>query len=207
MGLHQAGAKVTGVDLQAQPEYPFDFIQADCLKLDQKFLRKFDFIWASPPCQAFSCATPEANRANHPDLADPIRQKLLESGRPFVLENVMQAPLRRDLILCGEMFGLRVIRHRLFEAHGFIMRQLEHKPHRGITTRTARELGMKDDDGYYVICAGNGQGKAIVRQWQKAMNIEWIKRKRTLAQCVPPAYSKYILQEFLRGVKQLTFGF
>jgi site-specific DNA-cytosine methylase len=39
MGLARAGFIVTGVDVEEQSEYPLD---------------GFDFIWASPPCQAFT---------------------------------------------------------------------------------------------------------------------------------------------------------
>jgi 23S rRNA G2069 N7-methylase RlmK/C1962 C5-methylase RlmI len=50
MGYHRAGFEVVGVDLKKQPNYPFQFIQADVMELDIEFLKTFDAIHASPPC-------------------------------------------------------------------------------------------------------------------------------------------------------------
>lgn len=211
VGLKQAcpEAEIVGVDRDPQPEYPFEFIQADALRLGASFLREFDFIWASPPCQSYSAATPIAHRKNHPDLVAPVRDLLEKSGRPWVMENVVLSPLRRDLLLCGEMFSLGVQRHRLFEISGFGVRQPQHVPHKGITDRWARKT-CRPELARYSTVAGYGEGRAgrnIVREWQTAMEISHIQNKRTLAQAVPPAYSKYILQEYLARRPQQLFFF
>ena len=102
MGLHLAGFDVVGVDilpLNVQPGlfepprdwYPFEFRQGDALKAD---LRGFDLIWASPPCQRYSSATRQSgNQNDHPDLVEPVRAMLIASGVPYVIENVVGAPL------------------------------------------------------------------------------------------------------------------
>ncbi len=55
-GYQLAGFEVVGVDIKKQKRYPYEFIQADCLELmkDMDFLRSFDVITASPPCQTHS---------------------------------------------------------------------------------------------------------------------------------------------------------
>jgi SAM-dependent methyltransferase len=199
MGIYLAGAsKVTGVDIKPEPEYPcltsedFTFMQADATTLDLDFLKSFDFIWASPPCQSYTFASARWRNLGktYPDLVEPTRNLLLSTGVPFCMENVTTAPLRKDLILCGEIFGLKVIRHRIFELSGFKARQPAHVKHRGSVKA-----------GHYVTVAGHGgDGKASLKAWQDAMQIHWMKNKKTLAESIPPVYSRYILEEFFRGL-------
>ena len=50
-----AGFHVTAVDIEPQPHNPADiFLRADVLTLSPDFIAGFDFIWATPPCQAHS---------------------------------------------------------------------------------------------------------------------------------------------------------
>jgi len=107
-GLIAAGFETIGVDLYPQPHYPGPFIQADATKLDQRFLRYFDAIWASPPCLRDTALrfAPGAKGAAHPELIPPTRRMLVESGLPFVIENVEGAVLFDPVILTGAMFGL-----------------------------------------------------------------------------------------------------
>lgn len=140
MGLYQAGFDVVGIDLKPQKRYPFPFIQADALALPVR-LGDFDFIWASPLCQAHTPLKGMWNGRDkrglspHIDLIPQTRDLLIASGRPYVIENVVGAPLRRDLMLCGTMFGLgtrngaQLQRHRIFEASFFMMQP--HCDHRG----------------------------------------------------------------------------
>ena len=102
-GLRRAGFEVVGVDIEPQPHYPFEFHQADALTFP---LDGFDFIWASPPCQAYTlCQRIQKNE--HPDLVAPIRERLHANGAPYCIENVPGAPLVEPIELCGTMFGLR----------------------------------------------------------------------------------------------------
>lgn len=120
-GLQRAGFHVTGVDSRPQPRYCGDaFIQMDALEAD---CAGFDFIWASPPCQAFCSLRHMPTAKPHPNLIPQTRAKLVAAGIPYSIENVENAPLKGNLImLCGTMFGLQTAdgraelrRHRLFE--------------------------------------------------------------------------------------------
>jgi len=216
-GLLDAGFKsVVGIDINPFEEYIGDAMSiGDVLTLNPKLIKSspYDFIWASPPCQAYSWGTVKwRNKGKkYPDLIGKTRKLLLETGKPFVIENVVGSPLRRDLMLCGEMFGLRIIRHRIFEIHGFECRQPNHKKHkRRVYDGTAVGVWLGGKPGcwgnqamrkYYVTVArhgGDGKGNCSLKAWQDAMEIDWVSDKKTLAQCVPPKYSEYIGKEFLK---------
>jgi hypothetical protein len=113
-GYQLAGFHVTGVDLHPQPRYAGDeFHRADAMTYP---LDGFDAIHASPTCQTFSRATAwRGSRDNHPDLLTPTLHRLEQTSVPWVVENVPESPLRRDLLLCGSQFGLQVKRHRVFQ--------------------------------------------------------------------------------------------
>lgn len=99
LGMQWAGFEVVGIDINPHPNYPGELIIADLstgqLPVD---IHKFDFVWASPPCQKFSVSTlcrPERVES-HPDLI-PVTREMLK-GHPFtVIENVPSAPLRVDV--------------------------------------------------------------------------------------------------------------
>lgn len=190
MGYHRAGFDVTGVDINPQPHYPFEFIQADALGLDPKWVASFDAIHASPPCQRYSTASKRWNgRAEmHPDLIVPVRAMLEKTVRPWVIENVPGAPLVEPVTLCGSSFGLGVRRHRLFESN---------VPISG--TDCAHEAQPKkypiyDHGRWYMssVCHvyGHGGGKSK-GNWKEAMGIDWM-TNRELAQSIPPAYTEWI---------------
>lgn len=197
-GLKQAGFKtVTGVDIEAQPEYPFRALKENALNYSASFIREFDFVWASPPCQNYTWASGHARNKGkqYPDLVKQTRELLEKAGVPFVIENVPQAPIRKDLLLCGEMFGLRVIRHRAFEVSGFKVTQPKHPKHKPPIIIE----GKKKKKSWYMQVAGHG-GQSYsfkLKDWQKAMGITHIQNKKMLCEAVPPAYSKYIGEQFI----------
>ena len=116
LGLIAAGFEViVGIDIEDHSRsYPGMFLQGDALEAPFD-LAEFDLVWASPPCQAYSVATPKHLRDSHPALIEATREML--AGHPLtVIENVMRSPLRPDLVLDGPMFGLdRIERRRQFE--------------------------------------------------------------------------------------------
>ena len=182
MGLARAGYRVIGVDINPQPRYPFEFVQANALTFD---ISPADLVWASWPCQRWSKATPTLRQAQHPDLIEPGRQMLQQWGGPYVLENVTGAPLRTSIMLCGSMFGLNLFRHRNFESN-FYLWQPEHP------TWCKERVTMRRG-GTVPTLAGRAGGKGGSTQtWREASGIPWAATARELAQSIPPSYSEYI---------------
>lgn len=201
MGYYRAGFEVVGVDIVKQDNYPFKFIQADAIKFARKEAKSFDAIHASPPCQKYSTlAAGNKNAAVHLDLVHVVRDILFGAEKPYIIENVPGAPLHDPVMLCGEMFKLKVIRHRLFET-SFEVKQPHHPAHRGLTTTDNHK---KRYTGHYYAVYGDGGGKGSLADWKRAMGIQWMKRKAELALAIPPAYTTLIGQyayDELLGVK------
>lgn len=189
MGYHRAGFQVVGVDIRPQPRYPFTFHQGDALEFLKEHGRGFDVIHASPPCQAYSvCGTLPHCQRDYPKLLEPTRELLQACGRPWVMENVVGAPMPDSINLCGTMFGLRVFRHRLFESSHLLL-QPYHEPHR-------ERIGFNG----FVCVAGDGDSGKRTRvpadhrtkvSWERGMGIDWMS-KRELTQAIPPAYTEFI---------------
>jgi DNA (cytosine-5)-methyltransferase 1 len=190
MGLHLAGYDVVGVDIKPQPRYPFTFHQADALTFP---LDGFDLIWASPPCQRFCALATREDLSHYPDLIDPIRQRLIVQGSPFVIENVPGAPVWSDLVLCGGMFGLRSYRHRLFEC-SFPVEQPAHPKHKVRVNRRGENRREHWARGGFITITGD----VGVYCGPEAMGIDWMSGNE-MSEAIPPAYAEYIgLENLIR---------
>ena len=202
MGYHQAGFDVIGVDINPQKHFPFEFHQADAMTYP---LDGFDAIHASPPCQKFSVASIKHIKAGkvYPDYLTPIRERLKTNGKPWVIENVLGAPMNRMIVLCGLMFDLKVFRHRAFES-SICLFYPEHPSHKG------KKIG----EGYFSVAGSSGRwkswgnvkrnvSKGTIRQWQDAMGIDWMTAKE-IREAIPPAYTEFIglqIMEYLNNEK------
>lgn len=193
MGYHRAGFEVVGVDIDPQPNYPFEFHQADALTFP---LEGFDAIHASPPCQAFTAYKRRPNHVpEYPNLIADVRARLVASGVPYVIENIPGA--RAELIdpvqLCGSSFGLDVRRHRLFESnvpmtpppcdHSWQTPRFPPATNRTNLRRTV-EVGV---------------WRIPLAVQQKAMEIDWMTLKE-LSEAIPPAYTEWIGAALWRAV-------
>lgn len=200
MGYARAGFEVVGVDINPQPDYPFRFFQGDAFEVLDHIGDNFQAIHASPPCQASSALTKGTNQGReYPQLIPTTREFLDWFDVPTVIENVQGAAIRRDLTLCGEMFGLGVIRHRYFEVDGFTATAPAHKPHRG------RVRGWRHGtyyNGPYVAVYGDGGGKGSVAEWQQAMGIDWTDDRKAIAEAIPPAYTEHIGAQLYAHIEQ-----
>jgi len=194
MGYHRAGFEVVGVDHRLQPRYAGDaFVLADALEYATEYGRQFDVIHASPPCHAYI----QWNGINlkkwgrlpeHPDLVEAVRIVLDASGKPWVLENVVGAPLCSPILLCGSMFALGVRRHRLFESPLLLFRppSCEH---------TRREIAVYGDlNGRRIYTRKDGtqtRAARTIEQARSAMGIDWMAWDE-LTQAIPPAYTEWL---------------
>lgn len=199
MGYHRAGFDVVGVDIEPQPRYPFEFHQADALEYLAEHGNEFDAIHASPPCQGYSPLKNAPNRdmGNYQKLIEPVRAALQATGKPYVIENVPQAPLHNALALCGTMFGLNLHKHRAFEidppayfAPAAGCRYDKKVKAKGQGKRLA--VWVNDPEKMATV-AGHMFSMAVGRS---AMGIEWMTRDG-LAEAIPPAYTEYIGKHLL----------
>lgn len=197
VGYSRAGFEVVGVDNKPQRNFPFRFIQGDALKLDPEFIASFDAIHASPPCQSYSdLAKRNGNGHMWPRLIEPVRDMLIQSGLPYVIENVDGAPLIDPVVLCGTMFkGLRVLRHRLFEAN-FPIIAPPHGKHPKVHTFDKRKSHYGKTNDMIDFVQVTGGGNCSIAAAREAMGIDWM-TKNELNEAIPPAYTQLIGKQLL----------
>lgn len=193
MGYHQAGFEVVGVDIDPQPNYPFEFVQADAMTLSPCWLGSFDVIHASPPCQGYSVLAKRTGTGDRwVKLIPAVRRMLASTGLPYVIENVVGAPLRDPVVLCGTMFeGLRVIRHRLFESNLLLLAPGPCMPHPLCHTLDKRKKHYGRTCEWVDYVQVTGGGNCSVAAARDAMGIDWM-TKRELNEAIPPAYTAHI---------------
>lgn len=205
VGYHRAGFTVTGVDKDKQPRYPYEFHQADALEFLRLHGHEYDVIHASPPCQGYSRSTaPHRSNTVYADLLPITRDELEAIGKPYIIENVPGAPMRQDIRLSGQMFGLKVVRWRWFELGGglWIMNPYPPTIRKGIVAR-----------GEAVSVFGSGSYKkskhdadpifkkeSIQATWSYAMGIDWMNRDG-LREAIPPRYTEWIGEMIFEQVK------
>jgi DNA (cytosine-5)-methyltransferase 1 len=194
-GLQRAGFYVIGVDINPQPRYCGDeFIQGDALE-QASLLVRADFVWASPPCQAYSQLSVRYEglggaRDRRAELINPTRATLKGIGVPFVIENVNGARrvLRSPARLTGEMFGLRVHRPRWFEAtFPLIAPRAPRKQPNPVAV-----YGKMDGRRLWTRTDGSElRAPRSLAEPAAAMGIDWMEWGE-LCEAIPPAYSEFI---------------
>lgn len=200
-GYYDAGFDVIGVDINPQPNYPYEFHQGDFREVFYELKHRVDAVHGSPPCQKYSKGLAGVNaklgrQLNHPDFVPTTQQMFDSSGLPFIIENVPGAPLRNPTVLCGSSFGLPIRRHRLFETSFFV----ESMPcDHSWQNEYKYPSNAKDKYGNYrksrVVQVYGISSQKNYQLWPEAMGIDWMTPKE-LSQSIPPAYTKYI-GEFL----------
>ena len=187
MGYSRAGFDVTGVDINPQPNYPFEFIQADAIDYVADNWDKFDAIHASPPCQKFSSMQHiHKNKDDHPDLIIPTIKFLDKINLPYVIENVVGAPLRIDLLLCGTMFGLPIAKHRIFTSNVPMP----------ILTMTCKHENLYDP--YH----GGEMARGEREKLGAAIGVDWFMTRPEVREAIPPAYTEFIGKIIINYLKE-----
>jgi DNA (cytosine-5)-methyltransferase 1 len=192
MGYHKAGFEVVGVDIDPQPNYPFEFHQADALTFP---LDGFDVIHASPPCQGYSTAVTSHSSKyvrtkgkDEPRLISAIRERV--KGIPYVIENVAGARdfMESPILLCGSMFGLMIPRHRYFESNMNVP-EPTHPKCRGMAKRSSERTGWEYRE---MSVTGKGRSVGTSERWKQILGIDWHMTQHDLVESIPPAYTEYI---------------
>ncbi len=219
VGYHRVGFKVVGVDIKPQKHFPFAFILGDALDIlarmikREKFLANdgqyygledFDAIHASPPCQFYTRLRhlPWLKGKKYWDSIPATRELLIKTDKPWILENVEDAPVPNSIILCGQMFGLSLYRHRRFEA-SFLLLQPAHDSHRKVIAPGRASLGRRHhgQSGFKEInrdsiCGKSGYAGDVERR-KLMMKIDWMNGEE-LAQAIPPCYTEFIGKQLMR---------
>jgi DNA (cytosine-5)-methyltransferase 1 len=217
MGLSQAGFDVIGIDINPDLNYPFPWVVADAMPILAHMAREgvgalreygldpdgIDLIWASPPCQSFSAyrrKDPNRVGARAKDLIAEVRRHLQAIGLPYIIENVEAAPLRNAIRLCGSSFKLDVRRHRLFECSFPVEAPpCDHAWHKA---RGKRYPGATNRPTGRYTCE-IGVYRIPLETQREVMGIDWMTLSE-LSQAIPPAYSKYLAEQFRKAATERT---
>lgn len=187
-GLSRAGFDLHGVDHEEQPEYPYDFGRVNVLDVPPSELRDFDLVWASPPCQAFTAYKRRSGHVREAlNLIPQTRELLRAAGVPYIIENVVGAPLENPITLCGSMFGLDVQRHRIFETsfpvvppscdHSVWTPRFPGATNRAPNSRKTVEIGVY---------------RIPLETQRQAMGVRRAVSLHKLSQMVPPAFAEWL---------------
>lgn len=188
MGYRRAGFTPIGVDIEDRSKaygHVGEFHRLGWEEGLERFGAQADLIHASPPCQhhsQMSMCRPGLNES-YPDLIPPVREALIASGKPYVIENVVNAPLRGNVIsLCGWMFGFKTYRHRQFETSK-VVPQPDHFPHVVPGCHS-----NKWKPGTFMLVAGHCSPITLARE---VMDIDWMTRDE-LVEAIPPYFTDYV---------------
>jgi DNA (cytosine-5)-methyltransferase 1 len=203
VGYHQAFTEagydidITGVDVHPQKNYPFRFWQGDIIEHLMRHGREYDFIHVSPPCQDYTIAS-KIYRNKGKDygtawLLPAVYEILQRTSVPWVIENVVGAPMHAPVRLCGSMFGLNVVRHRLFDSSHMLYPK-------GQCLHTGTEITVTGHGtpSWNRIKYGKNNSAADSRA---AMGIDWMNRAE-LSQAIPPAYTRWLGRQITHVLAQ-----
>lgn len=208
-GYSRVGFAVHGIDIARQKNYPYWFTRCDALEYLEKNWQLYDAFHASPPCQAYS-EMKAFVRHEYPRLIASVRELLMATGKPYVIENVegARSELRNPITLCGAMFPeIRTYRHRLFESNvPLSVPYFCNGKHNDNTPPAGHGISSKG----FISITGNGGAMGLTVPYMEyasmAMGINWMTRDE-IAESFPPQYTHWIgaqIMEYL-GAKPLSY--
>jgi DNA (cytosine-5)-methyltransferase 1 len=216
-GYMAAGWHVTSVDLDAAAlkRNPADRkCVGDALDLLRRivdgFVTGFDAIHASFPCQHWAANGANSAADKWPDLITPGRRLLDATGLPWVMENVPKSPLRRDLVLCGSMFGLTATdtdgtelhlqRHRVFESSVPLVAPGPCVHPRGVQWAGVYGGARKDKIEARTVRKGGYVPPDAAVQSALLGGVPWMSGKGR-RECIPPVYAQHVGAQLLAAVE------
>lgn len=228
MGYHRAGFRVYGVDINPQPRYPFPHLVGNAVDIMRRLLDGERFTWSngetlgiedfigghgSPPCQRFTSMQSIAKNAEaHEDFLAPTRALFEEWGAPWIIENVVGAPMTNYVQLCGSEFGLvahdtdgellQLRRHRWFESNVFLMGAGGCRHLRGVQTASVIGHG----GGWPAEYKGRlGGGYTPHRKvCAELMGVDWKMNARELSESIPPVYTEHLGRQVIAALVHVS---
>lgn len=201
MGFARAGFEVTGVDIEPQPDYPHEFVQADALDFLVQYGDEFDARAASPPCLGYSNLN-AYNQQDYPLLISDTIKALEASGKPWVLENVETPTARAEMRphkvirLCGPMLGLKVYRHRLFASNVDLV-EPPHQPHRWLCARNGY---LPTSERPFMTITGGKHSRAWIAAASECLGVPWMRTVEDVSNAIPPVYTEYVGRQLMAHV-------
>ena len=220
VGYQRAGFRVVAVDTDeaALRRNPAEVrVKADVLAFIARYGHLFAALHLSAPCQRWTANGANPAREKYPDLITPGRALLDATGRPWVMENVPKAPLRRDLILCGSMFALtardldgtelHLDRHRVFESNAPLAQPPDAStvsPHRcsrpGVQIAGVYGGARKDKTEARTVRKGGYVPPDASVQSALLGGVDWMTGKGR-RECIPPVYAEWIGAQLLAVIE------
>lgn len=227
-GYRRAGFLPYGVDIRRRRNYPFPVHKGDAIKVlfdlldgravdfthpngDVEWLTIDEFVakHASPPCQDNS-RTKHLRNAQGKSVSElgvnmipEVRELLIQTGKPYIIENVEGADLRDPILLCGSMFpelhvndetGRRWLkRHRLFESN--VPLTAPACDHRNAGVRPLGVYGSMRDN-----IPSGGQTVRSIEEGRQLMGIDWM-GWAGLKESIPPAYTELLGRQLVERVR------
>lgn len=216
VGYQRAGWRVTAVDMAANRlKYnpADDVVCGDALEYLADNWQRFHAVHISPNCQWYTAGR-RAHRGKPTKWErsiPPMREAVLETGLPYVLENVRDAgwDMLDPTTLCGCMFDLSTLdtdgirvhlqRPRLFETNWNLTapKACDHSRHEWV----AGAYGGARRDKYEAKYVRKGgyvpPDKSVVKA---LLGIEHDMTWTGLFECVPPAYTEHVGRELMAHV-------